>query len=183
MKILLSTCLLHTRKSIWRVVSSMVGYLFFGSDRLFTKKERSSQSWLEEFSKVWFYTFSGLRDSIIQKMTPFGIFFRNRSDSLNMNDTEFSFIGFIKLNIERPILGKNPSSLRFIKHMSLDLSFDKLYWVFVTLFELVKPKRGTHRSWWGKWEGNNFANNGSCFSLPLYMALVCTIMSVNCVFS
>ena len=62
MKRLSSTCLLHTRKSIWRFVSSMVGYLFFGSDRLFMKKEHSSQSWLEEFSKVWFYTFSGLRD-------------------------------------------------------------------------------------------------------------------------
>ena len=63
-----------------------------------------------------------------------------------MNDTEFSFIGLVKLNIERPVLGTNPSSLRFIKHMSLDLSSDKLYRVFVTLFELVKPKRGTHQS-------------------------------------
>jgi len=100
-----------------------------------------------------------------------------------MDDTEFSFSGLIKLNIERPVLGTNPSSLRFVKHMRLDLSSDKLYRVFVTLFELVKPKRGTHQSWWGKWEGNHFANNGSCLSLPLNMALVCTIMSVNWVFS
>ena len=77
---------------------------------------------------------------------PFGVFFRLRSDSLNMNDTEFAFIGLVKLNIERPILGTNPSSLRFVKHMSLDLSSDKLYRVFVTLFELIKPERGTHRS-------------------------------------
>ena len=62
MKILSSTCLLHTSKIIWRVVSPTVGYLFFGLDGLFTKKEHSSQPWLEEFSKVWFYTFSGLRD-------------------------------------------------------------------------------------------------------------------------
>ena len=80
------------------------------------------------------------------KKDPFGAFFRNRSDSLNMNDTEFSFIGLIKLNIGRLVLGTNPSSLRFVKHMTLDLSFDKLYRVFVTLFELVKPKRGTHQS-------------------------------------
>ena len=58
-----------------------------------------------------------------------------------MNDTEFSFSGLVKLNMERPVLGMNPSSLRFIKHMILDLSFDELYRVFVTLFELVKPKK------------------------------------------
>ena len=58
-----------------------------------------------------------------------------------MNNTEFSFSGLVKLNIERPVLGWNPSSLMFVKHMSLDLSFDNLYQVFVTLFELVKPKK------------------------------------------
>ena len=79
------------------------------------------------------------------KKDPFGVFFHNRSDSLNMNDTEFSFIGLIKLNIERPVLGTNPSSLRFVKAMSLDSSSDELYQVFVTLFELVKLKRGTHQ--------------------------------------
>ena len=63
-----------------------------------------------------------------------------------MNDTEFSFIGLIKLNIERLVMGTHPSSLRFVKHMSLDLSSEKLYLVFVTLFGLVKLKRGTHQS-------------------------------------
>ena len=58
-----------------------------------------------------------------------------------MNDTEFAFIGLIKLNIERPFLGMNPSSLRFVKHMTLDFSSYKLYRVFVTLFGLVKPKK------------------------------------------
>ena len=62
MKILSSAYLLHTRKIIWRVVFSMVGYLFFCSDGLFIKKEHSSQSWVEEFSWVLFYTFSGPRD-------------------------------------------------------------------------------------------------------------------------
>ena len=76
----------------------------------------------------------------------------------------------------------NLSSFRFAKHMRLDLSSDKLYRVFVTLFELVKLKRGTHQPWWGKWEGNHFVNNDSCLSLPLNMALVCTIMLVNWVF-
>ena len=74
----------------------MVGYHFFGSGELFYEKG------------------------------PYGVFFHGRSDSLNMNDTEFSFIGLIKLNIERPILGMNPSSLMFIKHMGLDLSLNKL---------------------------------------------------------
>ena len=53
----------------------MVVYLFFGSDRLFTKKD------------------------------PFGVFFCLRSDSLNMNDTEFALIGIVKLNTKRPIVG------------------------------------------------------------------------------
>ena len=92
------------------------------------------------------------------KKDPHGVFFRIRSDSLNMNDTEFSFTGLVKLNIERPVLETNPSSLKFVKHMSLNLYSDKLYRVFATLFELKKPKRGTHRSRWGKWEGNHFAN-------------------------
>ena len=47
----------------------MVGYHFFGWDELFYEK--------------W----------------PYGVFFRGRLDSLNMNDTEFSFIGLVKLNI------------------------------------------------------------------------------------
>ena len=58
----------------------MVGYHFFGSGELFYEKG------------------------------PYGVFFRGRSDSLNMNDTDFSFIGLVKLNIERPIFGTNPSS-------------------------------------------------------------------------
>ena len=56
----------------------MVGYHFFGSGELFYEKG------------------------------PYGVFFRGRSDSLNMNDTEFSFIGIVKLNIERPSFGNEP---------------------------------------------------------------------------
>ena len=38
-------------------------------------------------------------------------------------------------------LGRNPSFLRFIKHVRMDLSYDNLQRVFVTLFELVKIKK------------------------------------------
>ena len=61
-------------------------------------------------------------------------------DSLNMNDTEFAFIGLVQLNTKRPFLGMNPSFLRFVKYMRMDLSLDKLQRVFVTLFGLVKKK-------------------------------------------
>ena len=55
-----------------------VGYLFFSSDELFYEKG------------------------------PYGVFFRGCSDSLNMNDTELTFIGLVKLNIERPSFGNEP---------------------------------------------------------------------------
>ena len=80
------------------------------------------------------------------KKEPFGVFFRILSDSLNMNNTEFAFIGLVKLYIERPFLGMDPSFLRFVKYMRMDLSSDELKQVFVTLFGLVKMKRGTHQS-------------------------------------
>ena len=56
----------------------MVGYHFFGSDELFYEKG------------------------------PYGVFFHGHSESLNMNDTELTFIGLIKLNIERPSFGNEP---------------------------------------------------------------------------
>ena len=84
----------------------------------------------------YFILFQALRTKSYEKR-PFGVFFHFRLDSLNMNDTEFSFIGIVKLNTERPVQGTNPSFLRFVKHMSLDLSSDELQRVFVTLFELV----------------------------------------------
>ena len=39
---------------------------------------------------------------------PFGVFFRIHSDSLNMNDTELTFIGLIKLNTKIPSFGNKP---------------------------------------------------------------------------
>ena len=56
----------------------MVGYLFFGLDRLFYKKG------------------------------PFGVFFCLRLDSLNMNNDEFDFTGIVKLNTERPFFEIEP---------------------------------------------------------------------------
>ena len=42
--------------------------------------------------------------------------------------------------------------------MGMDLSLDELKWVFVTLFELVKMKRGTHQSYGEiKGKGKHFA--------------------------
>ena len=83
----------------------MVGYLFFGSDRLFTKKEHSIQSWLEEFSQVLFFSWAHALETKSYEKGPFGVFFHLRLNSLNMNDTEFAFIGLIKLYTERPFFG------------------------------------------------------------------------------
>ena len=56
----------------------MVGYHFFGSGELFYENGT------------------------------YGVFFRGRLDSPNMNDTELTFIGLVKLNIERPSFGNEP---------------------------------------------------------------------------
>ena len=37
---------------------------------------------------------------------PFGVFVRLFSNSLNVNDTELTFIGLVKLNTERPFFGE-----------------------------------------------------------------------------
>ena len=49
-----------------------------------------------------------------------------RSNSLNVNDTEFTFIELIKSNGERPYLGTNPSFLRLVKYVRMDSSLDEL---------------------------------------------------------
>ena len=69
----------------------MVGYLFFNSDRLFTKKEHSIQSGLEEFSKVLFYTLIMLSKTSIKVLSLFFILF-----------------GFIKLFIVKRDLMESP---------------------------------------------------------------------------
>ena len=69
---------------------------------------------------------------------------RLRSDSINMNNTEFTFIGLIRSNGERPYMGMNLSFVRFVKYVRLDSSLDELQRVFVTLFGLIETKRGTH---------------------------------------
>ena len=66
-----------------------------------------------------------------------------------MNDTDFTFIELIKLNDEGPYPRTNPSFLRFVKRMRMDSSLDEIKRVFVTLFGLVKMKRGTHPLRWG----------------------------------
>ena len=42
---------------------------------------------------------------LIYEKGPYRLFFYGHSDSLNMNDTELTFIGLDKLNIERPSFG------------------------------------------------------------------------------
>ena len=54
----------------------MVSYHFFGSSELFYEKG------------------------------PYGVFFNGRSSSLNMNDTELTFIGLVKSNIEFGLVHK-----------------------------------------------------------------------------
>ena len=56
----------------------------------------------------------------------FGVSLCLHSDSLNMNDTEFTFIVLIKSNGERPYLETNLSFLGFVKHVRMDLSLDEL---------------------------------------------------------
>ena len=53
-----------------------------------------------------------------------------------------SWISMDSLNqtLRDPLLGTNTSFLRFTKYMRMDLSLNKLQWVFVTLFELEKWK-------------------------------------------
>ena len=53
------------------------------------------------------YHFFSLGELFYEK-GPYGVFFRGCSNSLNMNDTKFYFIGLIKLNIERPFFGNEP---------------------------------------------------------------------------
>ena len=97
------------------------------------------------------------------------------SDSLNMNYTKFSFIGLVKLNIERPFFwGTNPSFLRFVKHMNLDLSEGwAISSVCYPLWTRKNKKRHSSIMMGKLRVGNQFILqiNGS-FSLPLNMALV-----------
>ena len=73
----------------------MVGYQFFSSGELFYEKE------------------------------PYGVFFRDRSDSLNMNDAELTFIGLIKSNIERPSFGNEPLLSQVCKTYEFGLVFGR----------------------------------------------------------
>ena len=66
-----------------------------------------------------------------------------------MNDTEFTFIKIMKSNDQGPFMGMNFSFLKFVKHVRMDSSLDELQRVVVTLFGLIKMKRGTNPSIWG----------------------------------
>ena len=64
-------------------------------------------------------------NGLIYEKGPFGVFLFI-SDSLNMKQQEFTFIGLVKSNDEGPFLGMNPSFLRFVKNMRVDVSLDEI---------------------------------------------------------
>ena len=82
---------------------------------------------------------------IYEKMTFWSLLSHSRLSKREATN-EFAFIGLVKQNDERPYLGTNPSFLRFIKYVRIYSSLDEIQWGFVTLFGLVKIKRGTHPS-------------------------------------
>ena len=47
----------------------------------------------------------------------------------------------LNYTLRDPLLGTNPSFIRFMKYMRIDLSLEELQGGFVTLFELVKMKK------------------------------------------
>ena len=47
-------------------------------------------------------------EQTIYEKGPFVVFFHLRSDSLNMNDIELTFIGLVKLNTERRFFWNEP---------------------------------------------------------------------------
>ena len=73
----------------------MVGYHFFSSDELFYEKG------------------------------PYGVFFRGRSDSLNMNYNKFSFNGLVKLKNERPLFQNEPLLSQVHKTYEFGLFFER----------------------------------------------------------
>ena len=90
---------------------------------------------------LYFFGPWGLNLCKIPFWSPLSHFRLSKHETTN----EFTFIGLIKSNDEGPYLGTNPSFLGFIKHVRMDSSFDELKRVFVTLFGLIKMKRGTHQ--------------------------------------
>ena len=104
---------------------------------------------------------------------PFGVFFRNRSNSLNMNDIEFSFIGIIKLNIERPFFGNEPLLSQVRKTYEFGLIFRQaIPSVCYPLWTRKTEKEALINHDGGNGKGIILQINGSSLSLPLNMALV-----------
>ena len=68
------------------------------------------------------YHFFGLGELFYEK-GPCGVFFHGRLDSLNMKDTELTFIGLVKLNIERPSFGNEPLLSQVCKTYEFGLVF------------------------------------------------------------
>ena len=83
----------------------------------------SNHDW-KSYPGHYFILFRALETKSYEKW-PFGVFFHSHSDFLNMNDTDFSFIGLVKLNIERPIFGNEPLLSQVRKTYEFGLVFGR----------------------------------------------------------
>ena len=70
------------------------------------------------------YHFFGLGELFYEK-GPCGVFFHGCSDSLNMNNTELTFIGLVKSKIERPSFGNEPLLSQVRKTYEFGLVFER----------------------------------------------------------
>ena len=129
------------------IVQSMVVYPFFRSIGIIYEKGTlqfiATRRVLLGISLYFF----GPRGLNLRK-SPFWSLLSHLRLSKHETTNEFAFIGLIKSNNEGPFPRMKPSFLRFIKCMRTDSSLDELQRVFVTLFELVKMKRGTNPLRW-----------------------------------
>ena len=112
-------------------------------------KSHSSDGRLSLFQFRW---------TIYQK-GPYGVFLCGHSDSLNMNDTKLTFIGLVKLNIERPSFGNEPllSQVRKTYEFGLVLGWATTS-VFYPLWTRKNKKRHSSTMMGKLRKGNHFAN-------------------------
>ena len=119
----------------------------------------------------------------IYEKGPCGVFFCGRSDSLNMNDTKLTFIGLVKLNIERPSFGNEPLLSQVRKTYEFGLVFGRaITSVCYPLWTRKNEKRHSSTVMGKLWEGNHFENKWQ-FVITFEHGTCLHIISVNWVFS
>ena len=121
----------------------------------------------------YFILFQALETKSYEK-GPFGVFFHGRSDSLNMNNTKLTFIGLVRLKIERPSFGNEPLLSQVRKTYEFVLVFR---WAIMSVCYPLwthKIKKRHSSIMMGKMGRESFLQiNGSSLLLPLNMALIC----------